>query len=51
MTDPQAQPSSGTNGPVPGMRATGDCPGTLMPLAGLRSLTPASLPMCSLVGA
>ncbi len=36
MTDPQAgkQPSSGTNRPVPGMRATGDCPGTLIPLAG-----------------
>ena len=36
MTDPQAgkQPSSGTNRPVPGMRATGDCPGTLIPLTG-----------------
>ncbi len=36
MTDPQAgtQPSRGTNRPVPGMRATGDCPGTLIPLAG-----------------
>ena len=36
MTDRQdgKQPSSGTNRPVPGMRATGDCPGTLIPLAG-----------------
>jgi len=35
-TDPQAgkQPSRGTNRPAPGMRATGDCPGTLIPLAG-----------------
>ena len=36
MTEPQAgqQPSSGANRPVPGIRATGDCPGTLIPLAG-----------------
>ena len=36
MTDPQAgkQPSSDTNRPVPGIPATGDCPGTLIPLAG-----------------
>ncbi len=27
-------PRSGTNRPVPGIRATGDCPGTLIPLAG-----------------
>ena len=36
MTDPQPdkQPSSGTNRPVPGIQAIGDCPGTLIPLAG-----------------
>ena len=36
MTHPQAgkQPSSGTNRPVPSIRATGDRPGTLIPLAG-----------------
>ena len=36
MTDPQAgkRPSSGMNRPVPGIRATGDGPGTLIPLAG-----------------
>ena len=44
MTDPQAgtQPSSGTNRPVPGMRAPGDGPGTLIPLAG-RLLVPRTI--------